>query len=133
METGDKCKVTNFIGHLNIHHEQLSAKSSILIKQSILYLLRTLIFSDPAREVSLKSHIPIKDFHAFTHSIEKKVVTYCVPGCYSCVHNSESLLLLQNLPAGMCQSPCGYFLWKPRNWYGNCFISRSSPDMELTC
>lgn len=53
--------------------------------------------------------------------------------CYSCVYNSETLWLLQNLPLGMYCLHCNSFLWKPRNWYRNCFISRSFPDMELTC
>lgn len=131
METRDKCKVTNFIINLNIQHEQLSNKSSSLIKQSILSLLRTLIFQilseKKVKKVIFSSRTSIPSYIA----IAKKVMTYWASRlCHSCVHNSESLWLSQNLLVGMC---CLSFLCKPRNWYGNCFISRPSPDMELTC
>lgn len=90
-------------------------------------------FSDPYREESSKSRIPIKDFNTFIHSYREEddgLLGYRL--CYSCVYHSETLWLLQNLPLGIYCLHCSSFLWKPRNWYRNCFISRSSPDMDLT-
>ena len=126
METRDKCKVTNFIINLNIQHEQLSNKSSSLIKQSILSLLRTLIFQILSEKKVQKVIFPSRTSTPLYIAIVKKVMTYWASAsrlCNSCVHNSVSLWLSQNLPAGMC---CLSFLCKPRNWYGNCFISRPS-------
>lgn len=121
METRDKCKVTNFIINLNIQHEQVSNKSSSLIKQSILSLLRTLIFQILSEKKVKKVIFPSRTSVPLYIAIAKNVMTYWASRlCHSCVHNSESLWLSQNLPVGMC---CLSFLCKPRNWYGNCFIS----------
>lgn len=133
METGDKCEITHFIFHLNIQYEEPSAKSSSLIKQSILCLCRAFIFQILPEKKVQKVIFPSRTSIPLYIVIEKKMTDYWVTDYVIPVYIILRLWLLQNLPLGIYCLHCSSFLWKPRNWYRNCFISRSSPDMDLTC
>lgn len=135
METGDKCKVTNFIIHLNIQHEQISAKPSSLIKQSILCLLRTQIFQILPENKVQRVIFPSRNSTRLCIAIEAKLMTYWVPDCVIPVYVILSLSERAVTKFTCWDMLCA--LWflsiETKKLIREMFYFQAFPDIEPTC